>query len=89
MSSKAAKSDLVIKKAPRDIDVRRYAAFVSELTRKIIETGHRVGQSVNRELVLLYWNIGRGILTARSARAGAQGHRTASLRPNSARPSLM
>ncbi|WP_235884959.1 MULTISPECIES: DUF1016 N-terminal domain-containing protein [Bradyrhizobium] len=36
--------------------------FISDLKRKIAEARHPAGLSVNRELILLYWNIGRDIL---------------------------
>jgi predicted nuclease of restriction endonuclease-like (RecB) superfamily len=51
------------------IDPQSYAAFVSDLKRKIIEARHRASLSVNRELILLYWTIGRDIL-ARQEREG-------------------
>jgi hypothetical protein len=63
MSSKRAKSGFATKKAPCDIDVQNYAAFVGDLKRKIIKARDRSGLSVNRELALLYWSIGRDILT--------------------------
>jgi hypothetical protein len=52
-----------------EVDSMRYQAFVNELKTKITEARHRVALSVNRELVLLYWNIGRDIL-ARQDRKG-------------------
>lgn len=45
-----------------DIDPQSYAAFVSDLKQKIVEARHRASLSVNRELILLYWTIGRDIL---------------------------
>ncbi len=45
-----------------EIDARSYSAFVGDLKQKIIAARHRAGLSVNRELVLLYWTIGRDIL---------------------------
>ncbi|WP_162894757.1 PDDEXK nuclease domain-containing protein [Rhizobium terrae] len=51
------------------IDSQSYAAFVSDLKRKIVEARHRASLSVNRELILLYWTIGRDIL-ARQEREG-------------------
>lgn len=56
-------------KPTTEIDARSYSAFVSDLKRKIAEARHRAGLSVNRELILLYWNIGRDIL-ARQDREG-------------------
>ncbi|WP_247454689.1 MULTISPECIES: DUF1016 N-terminal domain-containing protein [unclassified Bradyrhizobium] len=56
-------------KPTSEIDTRSYSAFVSDLKRKIAEARHRAGLSVNRELIRLYWNIGRDIL-ARQEREG-------------------
>lgn len=58
-------------KAARDaeIDPQSYSAFVGDLKRKISEARHRASLSVNRELILLYWSIGRDIL-ARQEREG-------------------
>ena len=39
-----------------------YPAFLSELKQRIRESQLRASLSVNRELVLLYWRIGRDIL---------------------------
>lgn len=52
-----------------DIDPQSYAAFVGDLKQKIIEARHRASLSVNRELIVLYWTIGRDIL-ARQEREG-------------------
>ncbi|WP_245489927.1 MULTISPECIES: DUF1016 N-terminal domain-containing protein [unclassified Mesorhizobium] len=49
-------------KAAVEIDAQSYAAFVGDLKQKIAAARHRAGLSVNRELILLYWNIGRDIL---------------------------
>lgn len=63
------------KRSPRGIkpgvgiDPQSYATFVSDLKRKIVEARHRASLSVNRELILLYWTIGRDIL-ARQEREG-------------------
>ncbi|WP_374651542.1 YhcG family protein [Rhizorhabdus sp.] len=46
-----------------DIDPQSYAAFVGDLKQRIIEARHRASLSVNREMILLYWTIGRDILT--------------------------
>jgi Uncharacterized conserved protein len=46
-----------------------YEEFLSELKKRIQKAQTRVALAVNRELVLLYWNIGREIL----ARQAAQG----------------
>jgi predicted nuclease of restriction endonuclease-like (RecB) superfamily len=40
-----------------------YPALVSDLKRRIADTRLRAALSVNRELILLYWSIGRDILT--------------------------
>ncbi|WP_187436051.1 PDDEXK nuclease domain-containing protein [Bradyrhizobium hipponense] len=45
-----------------EIDAQSYSAFVGDLKRKIAEARHRAGLSVNRELILLYWTVGRDIL---------------------------
>ncbi len=52
-----------------EINPQSYAVFVSDLKRKITEARHRASLSVNRELILLYWSIGRDIL-ARQEREG-------------------
>ena len=51
------------------IDAESYSAFIGELKRKITEARHRASLAVNRELILLYWSIGRDIL-ARQQREG-------------------
>ena len=51
-----------IDKTAAEIDAQTYATFVSDLKQKIADARHRAGLSVNRELVRLYWNIGRDIL---------------------------
>ena len=48
--------------ATAELDASSYSAFISDLKRRILEARHRAGLSVNRELILLYWNIGRDIL---------------------------
>ena len=50
------------KPAAAEIDPQSYTAFVGDLKRKISEARHRASLSVNRELILLYWTIGRDIL---------------------------
>ena len=45
-----------------NIDPLSYSAFVGDLKQKIIEARHRASLSVNSELILLYWSIGRDIL---------------------------
>ena len=39
-----------------------YAVFLQELKERIRESQVRASTSVNRELILLYWRIGRDIL---------------------------
>ena len=39
-----------------------YKALLADLKRRILEAQVRAGLAVNRELVLLYWSIGREIL---------------------------
>jgi predicted nuclease of restriction endonuclease-like (RecB) superfamily len=43
-------------------DPAEYISFLSDLKAKIREAGYRSSLAVNRELVLLYWHIGREIL---------------------------
>ncbi|WP_234891129.1 PDDEXK nuclease domain-containing protein [Agrobacterium vitis] len=45
-----------------EIDAQTYATFVGDLKQKIVAARHRAGLSINRELVVLYWTIGRDIL---------------------------
>lgn len=40
-----------------------YGAFLKALKKRIRETQVRAALSANRELILLYWSIGRDILT--------------------------
>ncbi|PRE86240.1 DUF1016 domain-containing protein, partial [Burkholderia multivorans] len=61
-SSKPASSRVKTAKSTAEITVQSYAAFVGDLKRKIFEARHRASLSVNRELILLYWGIGRDIL---------------------------
>jgi predicted nuclease of restriction endonuclease-like (RecB) superfamily len=46
---------------------KRYSALLTELKERIRAAGLRAALSVNRELVLLYWGIGREILTRQRA----------------------
>jgi predicted nuclease of restriction endonuclease-like (RecB) superfamily len=41
---------------------REYAEFVTELKTRIQSARISAARAVNRDLILLYWNIGRGIL---------------------------
>lgn len=45
-----------------EIDAQSYTAFVRDLKQKIAAARHRASLSINRELVVLYWTIGRDIL---------------------------
>jgi predicted nuclease of restriction endonuclease-like (RecB) superfamily len=49
-------------KPTAEVATQSYTAFVGDLKRKITEARHRASLSVNRELILLYWSIGRDIL---------------------------
>jgi len=44
-----------------------YAAFLAELKERIRTARLRAALSVNQELVLLYWSIGRDILQREAA----------------------
>ncbi|MGI8435283.1 MAG: PDDEXK nuclease domain-containing protein [Chthoniobacterales bacterium] len=51
----------------RRVSTSDYPAFLAELKGRI-RTGHlNAGRAVNRELVLLYWDIGRGIVEKQQA----------------------
>lgn len=41
---------------------REYAEFVTELKQRIVSARLSAARAVNREVILLYWDIGRGIL---------------------------
>jgi len=69
MTSRPPKRKPRSAKPAASIDPQSYATFVSDLKRKIVEARHRASLSVNRELILLYWTIGRDIL-ARQEREG-------------------
>jgi hypothetical protein len=47
-----------------------YPVFLSGLKARISEARVRAALSVNRELILLYWEIGRDILQDSRRRAG-------------------
>ena len=49
----------------------KYAALLASLQERIRGAQVRAVLSVNRELVLLYWQIGREILIQQARRAGA------------------
>lgn len=44
------------------VEAQAYVALVAELKQRITEARLRAALSVNRELVLLYWGIGKDIL---------------------------
>ena len=55
-----------------------YAAILEELKDQIRRARIKAALAVNRELVLLYWSIGRQILKAAAGGGlGLQGHRPA------------
>jgi hypothetical protein len=41
---------------------REYVEFVTELKQRIASARLHAARAVNRDLILLYWDIGRGIL---------------------------
>ena len=43
-----------------------YSAFLTDVKSRIQTARLAAGRAVNRELVLLYWDIGRGILEKQS-----------------------
>lgn len=49
-----------------------YAKLLEDLKTKIRSAQIRVGLAVNRELVMLYWEIGRRILAKQKSMAGEQ-----------------
>lgn len=59
-------------------DITGYNHFLNDLKSRIRSARTRAALAVNRELVLLYWQIGRDILERQErGRLGRQGHRTA------------
>ncbi len=48
---------------PPSPDAQGYVTLVAELKQRITDARLRAALSVNRELVLLYWGIGRDILS--------------------------
>lgn len=52
---------------PAPVQVTDYAPFLESLKSRIRQAQVRAALSVNREMVLLYWNIGQQILAAQSA----------------------
>jgi predicted nuclease of restriction endonuclease-like (RecB) superfamily len=58
-----------VARVPSDLGSPEYQAFLDGLKVRVREARGRAALSANRELVLLYWNIGRDILT-RQAKLG-------------------
>lgn len=57
---------------------KNYAALLEELKQRIRSSRLRAALSVNRELIVLYWSIGRDILARQRAEGwGIKGHRPA------------
>ena len=50
-------------KMPTELEPTDYQEFLTHLKTRIRETQVRAAITVNRELVLLYWHMGRDILT--------------------------
>ncbi len=61
--SESPKRRRVKRKVGQSTAPESYAAFVGDLKKRISEARLRAALSVNRELVLLYWGIGRDILS--------------------------
>jgi len=66
------KSNQIIKALPDS-----YPVFLQQLKRRIRESQVRASVSVNRELVLLYWRIGRDILVRQQREIGGPRSSTA------------
>ena len=49
-----------------------YRQFLADLKGRSRTSQLRASLAVNRELVLLYWQLGRDILAGRNGKAGAQ-----------------
>jgi hypothetical protein len=47
-----------------------YAHFLTEVKGRVQTARLQAGRAVNRELVMLYWDIGRGIVERQKALAG-------------------
>jgi hypothetical protein len=58
-----------------------YAAFLNGLKQRIRSAQVNAATAVNQELILLYWQIGRDILTRQETEWGGQGHPAAGERP--------
>ncbi len=55
------------------MDAQGYVALVAELKQRIADARLGAALSVNRELVLLYWGIGRDILSRQESEGWGQG----------------
>lgn len=60
---KSTRKGPVSKLTTTSVDSESYTTFVSELKQRIADARIRAALSVNRELILLYWGIGRDILS--------------------------
>jgi hypothetical protein len=57
-----------------------YEAFLRDLKQRIRSAQVRAAAAVNRELILLYWRIGRDVLDRQAREVGAQESSSAWLR---------
>ena len=62
MAKKKAESRPPTKQPEADLAPKGYEAFLGELKERIRTAQLRASLAVNRELVLLYWQMGRDIL---------------------------
>ena len=53
-----------------------YAALLADLKARVRAAQMKAALSVNRELIQLYWDIGKQIVEARIGKAGAPGSST-------------
>ncbi len=51
------------------IGLKKYSSLLEEIKNKIISAQQKVNLSINHELILLYWDIGR-IVTAKQDKEG-------------------
>ena len=69
----------------------RYRLFVAELKERVLAARTSAARAVNRDLVLLYWDLGRAIVEQHGGRiwverAGTGGSRFAFVLPRADRP---
>ena len=57
---------------------REYVEFVAELKQRIVSARLHAARAMNRDLILLYWDIGRGILERQEKLGWGKTHRRAS-----------